>query len=260
MTKRCLSNFIRRFLKKTVQNRPYFYEFKNPNLSLQKAMERSEISSKDFGQFNKSDLFYYLFENVFYDKNAIIKIQSNYIKYLNKEVITQDTPVLDIGCGRGEFLNILLINNIPAVGVEVNKLEYELLRRNGFSNVVIDDGLSFLKKTKGKFGAITAIQVIEHMETPYFLEYIHAVYEKLVEGGMILVESVNPLCPISAANFWADITHIKPLHPDTVSFIFEYEGFKNVRLVYFTPLPIKRGLLANYPPQYYVGYVVIAYK
>lgn len=212
---------------------------------LPSAILASEIKKSEFKNYSKRDLYYYLFENIFYNKETIIKIQSNYIKYVPKN---SDKKFLDIGCGRGEFLSLLKENNICAKGIEINKLEADLLTHKGF-DVINIEAIKFLKNTADIFSGISLIEVVEHLSFDDIFELISLAYNKIEFGGKIIIETLNPQNISNLKFFYLDLTHIRPVNFQTLQFMCEFVGFKNCKLVY--SVPNKKG---------YVNYTLICEK
>ncbi len=209
------------------------------------AIKRSEISEKEFKNYPRKDLYYYLFENVFYDRDVITKIQRNYLKYVP---VSSVNNFLDIGCGRGEFLNLLQSQNIKAEGIEINKLECELLIKKGF-NVKNIDALEYLKTTDKSFSGISMIEVVEHLSFDYLFELLAVAYKKIELGGVIIIETLNPMNIQNLKYFYTDLTHLRPVPLQSIQFLCEFAGFKISKIIYSAPN--KKG---------YVNYAIIAEK
>ncbi len=227
---------------------------------LSEGIKRLPKSFKDYKETEEKDLSYLLFENVFYDHDIVKEKQKCYIPFI-KKINTADMPPntswLDIGCGRGEFLNILNRENIKSLGVEINLIEYNELIRRGFS-AYNDDAVSFLKKTEEKFMGISALQVVEHLEDAYLHNVIELAFLKIQGGGLIILETVNPYSFVGLANFYMDETHKKPIPPYRLAFLLEWYGFKNVKILYSALLPEN---FRNIDPKYnYQDYAVIGEK
>lgn len=220
------------------------------------ALKELKHPLSDFENYKKNDLYYLLFENVFYNHDVVKNKQKVYLPYI-QEIKAKSLPWLDIGCGRGEFLNILKSNDIDCKGVEINTLEYDILVKNGF-NVVNQDAVSLLSKTKNKFLGISALQVIEHLDYNYLHEMLKLSFEKIEDGGMIILETINPRNVLGLANFYMDETHKRPIPAEMVAFLLEWYGFKNVVIVYSALLPNNfRNTQKN---TNYHDYAVIGYK
>ena len=222
-----------------------FIKEKSLNPVLPSAILASEINTSGFKNYPKRDLYYYLFENIFYNKETITKIQTNYIKYVPKN---SDKKFLDIGCGRGEFLGLLKENNICAKGIEINKLEADLLAHKGF-DVINMEAIKFLKNTAEIFSGISLIEVVEHLSFDDIFELISLAYKKIESGGKIIIETLNPQNISNLKFFYLDLTHIRPVTFQTLQFMCEFVGFKNCKLLY--SVPNKKG---------YVNYALICEK
>ena len=192
---------------------------------------------KDYEGSNKDDLKYLLFENVFRGHFNIIKErQKRYLPFIKNIKMPLNMSWLDIGCGRGEFLEILKNENIKSKGVEINTVEYEELIDKGYE-VYNDNAVSFLEETKENFIGISAFQVVEHLEDNYLHKMIELSFLKIKSGGLIILETVNPYSLASLANFYLDETHKKPIPPNRLAFLLEWYGFKNVKIIYSALLP-----------------------
>jgi 2-polyprenyl-3-methyl-5-hydroxy-6-metoxy-1,4-benzoquinol methylase len=145
--------------------------------------------------------------------------------------------VLDIGSGRGEFLEVLAENGIKGRGVELD-LDMALLCQDKGLDVVKDDAFHYLTtladdSVDGVFGA----QVIEHLYPPRVIELVRLCYQKLAPGGVLILETPNPKClTVFAESFYKDPTHIQPLHPDLMQFVFEAAGFDDVEIAPSAPV------------------------
>lgn len=232
-------------LEYLIQKTKPFSKVKNLEPLYERAILKSEIPQKRFSEFPEKDLYYYLFENCFYDKDIITKIQSGYIQFIPQN---SQKCFLDIGCGRGEFLEILQKNGIKVKGIEINTLEYKLLKDKNF-DVELKDAVTFLKNTDEKFSGISAIEVVEHLSFDYLYEFIHLAYKHIEEGGIILLETLNCRNIKNLQNFYSDLTHVKPIVMESLQFLCEKAGFKNLKVCYSAPA--KHG---------YINYAIIGTK
>ncbi len=222
-----------------------FSKIKSLEPILVKSVLKSEISENVFSQFPEKDLYYYLFENYFYNRETITKIQRGYIQFVPKN---SENSFLDVGCGRGEFLELLRDNNVKAKGIEINSLEYKLLKDKNF-DVELADAVTFLKNTNEKFSGISAIEVVEHLTFDYLYEFIHLAFSHIESGGVILLETLNCRNIKNLKNFYTDLSHVKPITMEALQFLCEKAGFKNMRVCW--SLPNKHG---------YVNYALIGEK
>lgn len=177
---------------------------------------------------------YVEFENRFRGESADVKAeQEKYLRYF----IGKET-VLDIGCGRGEFLELLIKNNVTnALGVEINDDMFELCKKKGL-NVFKDDAISYLGKIEDQsIDGIFISHVVEHMKPDYLMELITLIHGKLKKGCYIISETLNPQCLFSIGPYFMDPTHIFPVHPHTFRFLLEANGFRNIEFVSRQYLP-----------------------
>lgn len=135
-------------------------------------------------------------------------------------------PVLDIGCGRGEFLKVLREHGLEAYGADPDPAMLEVCRREGL-HVVANDALGALREAcDGALGGIFAAQVVEHMFPAELLEFLQLARRKLGHGGRIVLETVNPSTVTTIGKSWSrDLDHKVMIHPDTLKGILDMAGF-----------------------------------
>ena len=147
-------------------------------------------------------------------------------------------PVLDLGCGRGEFLRLLAEAGITAHGVDSDGPMAESARSAGLEVTTCDLFEALSATEPESLGAITAFHVIEHMSLDDQLRLIRHARRALREGGVLLLETPNPTSLVAGSiNFLRDPTHIRPLHPDTLAFMMESEGFAATEIEFLAPVP-----------------------
>lgn len=184
---------------------------------------------RDFSYLSTMD--YLQFENRFRGpREAIMENQKIYLEYfLGRK------NVLDLGCGRGEFVELLQENNIGVKGYDLDSVFIELCVSKGL-NVEYGDALkvlSSLDKLDKKCDGIFMSQVIEHMKITDVLKLCRLAYARLEEGAYFIMETPNPRSLSTFANaFYIDPTHNKPVHPELLRYFVEISGFKDIRLVF----------------------------
>ena len=185
------------------------------------------VSKKFDNSDDYSVIDYFDFENHFRGSRDLIKKrQSEYLRYLK-----ECRMILDIGCGRGEFLEIMKENNVSAVGVDTYKPFVDYCNEKGFSAVCMDC-IEYMSEEQG-FEGIFVGQVIEHLTIGQIVSLIETAYNKLPDGGILIMETPNPKSLSIYANaFYLDPSHIKPVHPETISYFLKNAGFKNVDIIY----------------------------
>lgn len=186
------------------------------------------------------DSFYAAFEDRFRGSREEIKARvAVYVPILSDAGAgTRDAPVLDIGCGRGELLELLRESGLIGHGVDSNEI---LVRRchDAKLDVVSSDAIEYLKSLpEGSLGGVTAIHLIEHLEFPRLVMMLDAALRALRAGGVAIFETPNPEnLIVGSCNFWYDPTHLRPLPPEAVRFLAEARGFARARLERLHPFP-----------------------
>jgi SAM-dependent methyltransferase len=146
--------------------------------------------------------------------------------------------VLDIGCGRGEFLALLREQGIQARGIDVNGSMVDVCRQQGL-DATETDALSYLRaQPDGSLGGLFAAQVVEHLEPRYLTGFLDTAFDKLRPGAPIVLETINPACWFAFfESYIRDITHVRPIHPDTLTYLLIASGFQRVDIRYRAPYP-----------------------
>jgi O-antigen chain-terminating methyltransferase len=149
---------------------------------------------------------------------------------------TAERPILDIGCGRGEWLELLRDEGFHATGVDMNDTLALQCRERGLQ-VEVNDALAFLRSLpEASLGAVTGFHIIEHLPMEVLLDLYGEAVRVLHPGGVAIFETPNPQnLLVGACNFYADPTHKRPLYPETQKFFLEYRGFSRVELKFLHP-------------------------
>jgi O-antigen chain-terminating methyltransferase len=153
--------------------------------------------------------------------------------------------VVDIGCGRGEFLELLRERGIPARGVDINEEMAAICRERGL-DATAGDALTYLREQPdASLGGLFAAQVVEHLEPDYLMQLLDAAYHKLRPGSKVVLETINPACWYAFfSSYIRDITHVVPLHPDTLRYLLIASGFQHVEVRFSAPFPEESKLQA----------------
>ena len=146
--------------------------------------------------------------------------------------------VLDIGCGRGEFLALLREQGIRARGIDINGSMVDVCRQQGL-DATEADALCYLRaQPDGSLGGLFAAQVVEHLEPGYLTGLLDAAFDKLRPGAPMVLETINPACWFAFfESYIRDITHVRPIHPDTLTYLLIASGFQHVDIRYSAPYP-----------------------
>jgi SAM-dependent methyltransferase len=138
-------------------------------------------------------------------------------------------PVLDLGCGRGEWLQLLTDSGIAAVGVDSNPSMVQCCIDAGL-DAQVGDALEYLARQPSQsLSGLTAFHVIEHVPLDVLVRLIDEARRVVRPGGIVLFETPNPEnLIVGACNFYTDPTHRNPLPPALVAFLLEARGFVRV--------------------------------
>jgi SAM-dependent methyltransferase len=147
-------------------------------------------------------------------------------------------PVLDVGCGRGEFLELLSEGGVEASGVDIDGEVVKAAAGQGLQ-VTEDDALRYLANVENhSLGGMVLIQVIEHFTAQEIVDFVAMAAEKVRTGGRVFVETVNPQSLyVFAHALFLDPTHVRPVHPAYLAFLFREAGFAEVDIEWRSPPP-----------------------
>jgi O-antigen chain-terminating methyltransferase len=203
------------------------------------------------------DGFYQAFETQFRGSREDIKRrQSIYLPLVDYSSPSAASPALDIGCGRGEWLELLRDHGVRTRGVDLNAEFVKSGVDAGF-DLVGGDGVSFLRDQPTlSYSLITAFHVVEHLRFDVLMELITHAYKALKPGGVCLFETPNPMnVRVGINNFYLDPTHVRPLPSELLKFTMEYVGFSHANVLYVN------GGLSNDADLFSTpDYAVVAFK
>lgn len=168
-------------------------------------------------------------------------------------------PVLDLGCGRGEWLALLQEAGIEAVGVDTNEGQLAEARQRGLA-VTRADGLAFMQsEPEARFGAVTAFHLVEHLPFAVLAEWLAAAYRVLKPGGLLLIETPNPENLIVGAHtFHMDPTHQKPVPSGLLDVLCETIGFETAEIRPLHPHERLKEALKALPGE--IAYLLYGYQ
>ena len=153
------------------------------------------------------------------------------------EVLNGHEPVLDVGCGRGELLELLRDAGIAARGIDADPDMVAFARGEGL-DVEQADLLEALSSVgEGSLGAVTALQVVEHLPPPALRRFLELALRALRPGGLLVAETINPASPAALRHYFADLTHAQPLVPETLELLARHAGFAETELRYLNAPP-----------------------
>ena len=187
------------------------------------------------GQSSDLDRYYLAFENRFRGSSAEIKKRLEVYgpQILETAACFPGGLCLDLGCGRGEWLEILAARGLKVVGIDSNRAMVEACRELGFETH-LGDGLERLAEYEdASIALLTGFHIIEHL--PSFESLARLVTESmrvLMPGGLAIFESPNPEnLTVGACSFYLDHTHRKPLHPESVGLLMQSAGFTETKIL-----------------------------
>jgi O-antigen chain-terminating methyltransferase len=148
------------------------------------------------------------------------------------------TDVLDVGCGRGEFLDLLASGGVKAQGIDLNHEMAEVCRARGL-DVTEADAVGYLAALPdASVGGIFSAQVVEHLQPGYLLRFLELAFHKLRPGSRLVLETLNPACWVAFfESYIRDITHVWPLHPETLKYLVLASGFTTATVEFRSPVP-----------------------
>lgn len=170
---------------------------------------------------------YFDFENKFRGSRESIKERQRvYLPYF-----AEKEHVIDLGCGRGEFIELLVENGIGACGVDIYE-EFVLYCTNRGLKAVLGDAIAYLEHID-KADGIFAGQLVEHLTVGEIIALCETAYEKLEGGSYLIMETPNPMSLSIYTNaFYIDPSHQKPVHPLTLQYLTKKAGFQNVEILF----------------------------
>lgn len=195
------------------------------------------------------DSLYTAFEDVFRGSREDIK--RRLLPYVDRLLLAgagqQDKPIVDIGCGRGEWLELLKEKGLHAYGIDINTMMVERcvsLRLDARHADLLAhlDGIEDASRS-----ALTAFHVVEHLPFAVLVSFLDEALRVLIPGGSLILETPNPeTIRVGATTFYNDPTHRNPLMPEPLRFIVRHRGFCEVEIVKLHPFT--QGLLQAETP------------
>lgn len=183
------------------------------------------------------DEWYVEFEDQFRGEQSVIR--ERLMHYV--EIFKDKKKVIDLGCGRGEFLELMTEKGVSAYGVDMNQKMVQECRKKGL-DVEQKDCIAALNELEdNSLDGIFASQLVEHLSKEELYRLVNLSYDKLSHDGVLVFETVNPLTlGVFCYGFYIDPTHTVPVHPAMLRFMAEKAGF------YVEPV----GFLNEFPPEY----------
>lgn len=205
------------------------------NADEKKAKKLKQSITKDF-----FDEYYLHFENKFRgSRNSILERYKNYLNFVPfiSDSNIENIQSLDIGCGRGEWVQLLQQHGVNAHGIDMNPMMLKLAEENKLKNIHVKDAFEYLKECNDNtFDLITAFHIIEHLPFEKLVNLLEEIKRVSKPNATILLETPNPEnLQVAACNFYTDPTHLNPLPANMIKFLVEYIGYSDVEINYLNP-------------------------
>jgi SAM-dependent methyltransferase len=193
-----------------------------------------ELESEGHAARIQFDSLYTAFEDRFRGTREDIKnrLTVHIGRVLEIQASARKLPVIDIGCGRGEWLELLRDARVAALGVDTNAIMVAECVKRGFP-AIQGDALAHLRNMEeGAASAITGFHIIEHLPFDKLLQILREAMRVLAPGGLVIFETPNPENLITAAHrFYYDPTHRNPIPPDLAAFLLRANGYRDIEIV-----------------------------
>ncbi len=142
-------------------------------------------------------------------------------------LVRDHAPVLDVGCGRGEFLALLAEEGIAASGIDSDPGMIKRCQALGVDAALADANEHLETLQDGTLGTVFSAQVVEHLPLAELQRMLELARRKLRPGGLFIAETVNPHCVSSLKTFWVDLTHQHPIFPEVALAMCAIAGFES---------------------------------
>jgi SAM-dependent methyltransferase len=186
------------------------------------------------------DGLYVSFEDRFRGSRKDIKDRLRvYLPILEEAKLDRDDgPIVDVGCGRGEWLELLNEHGFRGQGVDVNRVLIEQCRQQGL-DVVESDALAYLGSLPdSSVGGVTGFHIIEHLRFDVMIRLLDETVRVLKSGGVAIFETPNPEnVLVGSYTFYLDPTHRNPLPSAVIKFFGEARGLCRVEIMHLHPHP-----------------------
>jgi SAM-dependent methyltransferase len=177
------------------------------------------------------------FEDEFRPGDGLADVFSEYIPDL-EHLAGGTRRLIDVGCGRGDWLKVLREHEIPALGVDMNSEAVGRAVADGLEAIACD-AIEFLRDVEpGSVGAVSAFHIVEHLPPETVIDLIDAARAALAPGGLLILETPNPSnVTVGSSAFWRDPTHLRPIESSYLAFLVQDRGFVSVETRFLHPTP-----------------------
>jgi SAM-dependent methyltransferase len=178
------------------------------------------LSAEEYAEFEKQ------FRGTEEDVKKKLSIYMPAVSAALEKFETRPVKAVDLGCGRGEWLEMVKAHGVSAKGVEINDFFLKRLEHKNI-DAVKADVFEFLKKTADNtYHIVTAFHLIEHIDVTRRVQFLREILRVLQNGGLCILETPNPRnLFVGSGDFYRDPSHSVPLFPDTLAFLGKALGF-----------------------------------
>lgn len=179
--------------------------------------------------------FYLSFEEKHRGECALIKKRLDVYRPFLKELkfVISDPKVIDLGCGRGEWLELLEEYSFSSIGVDLDEGMLNVAKQKGL-NVTLGDALDVLKNEKdNSLALVSGFHIVEHISFDKLLLLVQEALRTLKPGGLLILETPNPEnIRVATTGFYMDPTHIRPIPSELLLFLVQESGFVRAMPLY----------------------------
>ncbi len=205
---------------------------------LSRPMAKKQLEALAAEADHTLDAFYVAFEDQFRGSRAEIKQRLRvYLPFISRAGIGgDDAPILDVGCGRGEWLELLREEGLRSSGVDSNRVLVAQCHELGLEVVETELMSYLLGLSDSSLGAVTGFHIVEHLPIETLVKFLDETIRVVKSGGAVIFETPNPQnVLVGTCNFYFDPTHRNPLPSPVMKFLLESRGFTNVEVLNLNP-------------------------
>ena len=235
----------------------------NAQISALAAMQTAlpaKVTASDAESPLMARLYSVIEDNFRGSRNDIMRRQGVYLPDIRAAITrSRSNIVLDLGCGRGEWLESLRLHGITAVGVDTHPGQLAEARSLGLA-VTEGDAYAFMTaEPANRFAAVTAFHVAEHLPFDVLARWLVEAFRVLAPGGVMILETPNPANVIvGSSSFYLDPTHNKPLPTELLRVLARSVGFGDLESRFLHPHEHLKAALEELPPD--IAYLLFGYQ